>query len=36
MVRYQACSQMGCFAPQTITLELPVRAADHVERPRRR
>jgi hypothetical protein len=35
-VRYQACSHMGCFAPQTITLELPVRAADHVERPRRR
>jgi Disulphide bond corrector protein DsbC/AhpC/TSA family len=36
MVRYQACSQMGCFAPQTITLELPVHAADHIERPRRR
>ena len=35
-VRYQACSHMGCFAPKTITLELPVRAADHVERPRRR
>ena len=35
-VRYQACSHAGCFAPQTITLKLPVRAEDHVERPRRR
>ena len=36
IVRYQACSHVGCFAPRAITLELPVRAADHVERPRRR
>jgi hypothetical protein len=35
VIRYQACSHSGCFAPRTLTLELPVRAEDHVERPRR-
>lgn len=35
VVRYQACSATDCFLPCTITLQLPVRSADHVERPRR-
>ena len=34
-VRYQACSDTDCFLPSTITLQLPVKAADLVERPRR-
>ena len=25
-VRYQACNERGCFAPQTVALHLPVRA----------
>lgn len=36
MVRYQACSHTDCFLPSAIALQLPVRSADHVERPRRR
>jgi hypothetical protein len=35
IVRYQACSATDCFLPSTIRLELPLKAADHVERPRR-
>jgi DsbC/DsbD-like thiol-disulfide interchange protein len=35
-VRYQACSATDCFLPSTVRLELPLKAADHVERPRRR
>ena len=35
VVRYQACSHTGCFTPRTLTLELPVRSEEHVERPRR-
>lgn len=35
-VRYQACSATDCFVPHTVSLELPVKAADHVERPRRK
>jgi hypothetical protein len=35
-VRYQACSNTDCFLPNSIALHLPVRTADHVERPRRR
>jgi DsbC/DsbD-like thiol-disulfide interchange protein len=34
-VRYQACSDTDCFLPSTITLQVPVEAADLVERPRR-
>jgi Disulphide bond corrector protein DsbC/AhpC/TSA family len=34
-VRYQACSDTDCFLPSTITLQMPVKAADLVERPRR-
>jgi hypothetical protein len=34
-IRCQACSDAECLWPSTITLELPVRAADLVERPRR-
>jgi hypothetical protein len=34
-VRYQACSDTDCFLPSTITLQVPVKAADLVERPRR-
>ena len=36
MVCYQACSPTDCFLPSAIALQLPVRSADHVERPRRR
>jgi hypothetical protein len=36
VVRYQACSNTDCFVPSSIALHLPVRSADHVERPRRR
>jgi DsbC/DsbD-like thiol-disulfide interchange protein len=35
-VRYQACSATDCLLPNTIRLELPLKAADHIERPRRR
>jgi len=35
-VRSQACSKTDCLLPCSITLRLPVRSADHVERPRRR
>lgn len=35
-VGYQACSTTDCLLPSSIVLQLPVRAADHVERPRRR
>jgi hypothetical protein len=35
-VRYQACSHTDCFMPSSISLRLPVRAADHIERPRQR
>jgi Disulphide bond corrector protein DsbC/AhpC/TSA family len=34
-VRYQACNDTDCFLPSTITLQVPVEAADLVERPRR-
>ena len=34
-VRYQACSDTDCFLPSTIALQVPVKAADLVERPRR-
>jgi hypothetical protein len=33
-VGYQACNDSGCFAPQTMSLQLPVKAADLVERAR--
>lgn len=35
VVRYQACSKTDCFLPNSIALQLPVRSADHIERPRR-
>lgn len=35
-VRYQACSDTGCFAPQTTHLQLPVKAADLIEWSRRK
>jgi peroxiredoxin len=35
-VRYQACSEAGCFVPQTMSLQLPVKAADLVEWSRRK
>jgi Disulphide bond corrector protein DsbC/AhpC/TSA family len=35
IVRYQACRATDCFLPSTVRLELPLKAADHVERPRR-
>jgi len=35
-VHYQACSETDCFVPKTLGLELPVQAADHIERPRRK
>ena len=35
-VQYQACSDTDCFMPSAISLRLPVRAADHIERPRQR
>ena len=35
IVRYQACSATDCFLPSTVRIELPLKAADHVERPRR-
>jgi DsbC/DsbD-like thiol-disulfide interchange protein len=35
-VRYQACSMTDCFAPRTVELQMPVQAAEHIERPRRR
>ena len=36
VIRYQACSNMDCYPPRSVALQLPVRSADHVERPRRR
>ena len=35
-IRYQACSMTDCFAPRTFALQVPVQAAEHIERPRRR
>ncbi len=36
-VRYQACSaELGCFMPQTVTLQVPVQVQDHIDRPRQR
>jgi peroxiredoxin len=35
-VSYQACNEAGCFAPQTVSLQLPVKAADLVEWSRRK
>jgi len=35
-VRYQTCSSTECFVPCALHLPLPVQAADHIERPRRR
>lgn len=32
---YQACRTTDCFTPSTLRLELPLKAADHIERPRR-
>ena len=34
-VRYQACSDTDCFLPSTVKLQVLVKAADLVERPRR-
>jgi peroxiredoxin len=35
-VGYQVCSDGGCFAPQTVSLQLPVKSADLVEWSRRK
>jgi cytochrome c biogenesis DsbD-like protein/AhpC/TSA family protein len=35
-VRYQACSEADCFPPQTVRLQLPVKAADLIEWPQRK
>jgi DsbC/DsbD-like thiol-disulfide interchange protein len=35
-IRHQACTATGCLRPSGITLSLSVRAADLIERPRRR
>ena len=36
-VRYQACSdELGCFMPQTVTLQVPAQVQDHIDRPRQR
>jgi hypothetical protein len=36
-LRYQACSdELGCFMPQTVSLQVPVQVQDHVDRPRQR
>jgi DsbC/DsbD-like thiol-disulfide interchange protein len=35
-IRYQACSDTDCFLPSAVKLSLPLKAADHVDRPRRR
>jgi hypothetical protein len=35
-VHYQACSATVCFVPHTTRVELPLQAADHIERPRRK
>ena len=32
---YQACRATDCFLPSAVRVELPLKAADHVERPRR-
>jgi hypothetical protein len=36
IVHYQACSTTDCFVPRTCKLQLPVQAAEHIERPQRR
>ena len=37
VVRYQACSdELGCLMPQTVTLQVPVRVQDHIDRPRQK
>jgi DsbC/DsbD-like thiol-disulfide interchange protein len=35
-VGYQACSDTGCFAPQTVSLQLPIKTANLVEWPPRK
>ena len=35
-IRYQACSEGDCFPPQTVHLQLPVKAADLIEWSRRK
>jgi peroxiredoxin len=35
-IRYQACSEEGCFPPQAVHLQIPVKAADLVEWSRRK
>ena len=35
-IGYQACSDAGCFAPQTVSLQLPVKSANLVEWPPRK
>jgi hypothetical protein len=35
-IRYQACSEGDCFPPQTVSLHLPVKAADLIEWSRRK
>lgn len=35
-VRYQACSDEGCFPPQAVPLQIPVKAADLIEWSRRK
>jgi hypothetical protein len=35
IVRYQACRATDGCLPSSVRLELPLKAADHVERPRR-
>jgi peroxiredoxin len=35
-IGYQACSDAGCFAPQTVSLQLPIKATDLVEWSRRK
>jgi hypothetical protein len=35
-VRYQSCSDTDCLMPSTVNLALPVKADDHIERPRRK
>lgn len=35
-MRYQTCSDTDCFLPGATRVELPLQAADHVERPRRK
>jgi peroxiredoxin len=35
-VSYQACNDAGCFVPQTVSLQLPVKSVDLVDRSRRK